>query len=204
MHTLNFELSFEVTNLTADAADSIESIYDAVFSTHGRTTVATLLVPGNSAADAASSAIAELRRVGVEALRLVDDLVTRAEIAERANVTTQAVGLWARGERNGSAQFPEPYVRAGSATLWLWGEVAEYLRSVGVAIDEGVEYPSRQDGLRIAALLAPEPTEARARIFTAVGLEVIATRSTIPLPSPRWPAAKYRATAVTQELAFRR
>lgn len=150
-----FELAFEVTPLTEDLEDAIDNHFDAVISTHGRTTKINLFVEGVDAVDAAGSAISTLRKLGIQVIRLMDDLVTRKEIAERACVTTQAVGLWARGERK-KIEFPEPYIRAGSATLWLWGEVAGYLRRVGAAIDGGIQFPTRADIQSIGGMLAPE------------------------------------------------
>ncbi|WP_147917225.1 hypothetical protein [Ruania zhangjianzhongii] len=154
MSTSNFEFTFEVAELNDTAVDAIELHYDCVESTHGRTTELTLLVPGMNATDAASEAINRILAAGVTVRRLVDDLVTRTEIAERADVTSQAVGLWARGERKRGVSFPEPYVYAGSVRLWLWGEVATYLRAAHVPIDEGVQYPGRAETLRIAGLIA--------------------------------------------------
>jgi len=148
-----FELAFEVADPSESALEQVEDAYDCVLSTHGRSALLTLLVPGESALAAARDAIAALSPAGITIERLVDDLVTRADIAARAEVTTQAVGLWVRGERNREVPFPEPYVYAGSVTLWLWGEVVDFLRTVGLSIDAGVHYPSRQETLRIAGLI---------------------------------------------------
>src|SRR5699024_557844 len=95
------ELSFEVANLTDAAERAIDEEFDAVVSVHGATTKVMILVPGSSAVNAAESVISTLNGVGLRVVRLMDDLVTRGEIAKRANVTTQAVGLWTRGQRNG-------------------------------------------------------------------------------------------------------
>lgn len=149
-----FELAFEVSPLTDDLEDSIDEQFDAVMATHGRTTKVTLLAEGTDAVDAAGSAVSILRQLGIQAIRLMDDLVTRAEIAERSGVTTQGVGLWVRGERN-RADFPEPFVRAGSARLWLWGEVVDYLRAIGHGVDGSLQFPTRQDIQVIAGMLAP-------------------------------------------------
>ena len=150
-----FELSFEVANLTDAAERAIDEEFDAVVSVHGATTKVMILVPGSSAVNAAESVISTLNGVGLRVVRLMDDLVTRGEIAKRANVTTQAVGLWTRGQRNGGVPFPEPYIRTGNATLWLWGEVATYLQDVGMELDGSVTYPTREEILTIAGMLAP-------------------------------------------------
>src|SRR5699024_3951072 len=123
----------EVSGLTDAREEALEDRFDVIVSSHGSTTKIAMLVPGRSAVDAAGSAVATLRRLGMCVIRLIDDLVTRREIADRVNVTTQAVGNWTRGDRNSAVPFPEPYVSAAGATLWLWGEVVDYLRTVGTS-----------------------------------------------------------------------
>ena len=53
------------------------------------------------------------------------DLVSLSQIAERLDVTREAVRLWATGElRKG---FPEPFTSAGQSLLWAWSEVFDWL-----------------------------------------------------------------------------
>lgn len=53
------------------------------------------------------------------------DLVSLSQIAERLDVTREAVRLWAIGERRKG--FPEPFTSAGQSLLWAWSEVFGWL-----------------------------------------------------------------------------
>lgn len=90
--------------------------------------------------------------------RVYSDLVTRAQIAERAGVTRQAVGLWIRGERHTDPAFPEPHVLGGGG-LWLWRDVDQWLAEVGLPHDE-VSYPTHLDIARVERTSAPAPALA--------------------------------------------
>ena len=124
-------------------------------------TSATLSAVGETCLAAASAAIERLRDLGAEPIRLIDDLVGRREIARRAGVTPQAVGLWIRGERHASSPFPPPFVDAGGG-LWLWGEVVPALAARGVTVDGDVQYPSRLDSQRIGGILSARQTAGSA------------------------------------------
>jgi hypothetical protein len=90
-----YELTFELDEITEAQKDRIYDAYDAVVAVHGRTTLVTRTASGATGVAAATSAVAELEALGVVVRRLYEDLVSRAQIAERAGVTPQAVGLWA-------------------------------------------------------------------------------------------------------------
>src|SRR5690625_3875196 len=124
-----YELAFESAPMSGALLDKLYDEFDAVVSKIDGTTRIDLIEHGHDGVSAARTAIRRLRGLGVKVLRPIDDLVSRTEIAERAGVTTQAVGLWARGERQGAA-FPKPYITAGSTRLWRWGEVVEFLGSI--------------------------------------------------------------------------
>lgn len=149
----DFELTFEVPTLTEAVEDAIAEALDAVIATHAYVTTVTVVVAASDCVEAAQEAIATLRQLGAPPARLVDDLVTRGQIAERAGVTRQAVGLWIRGERRTDLPFPKPFVLTGGG-LWLWGEVAEVLTARGDIEAEGVEYPTRREAQMIGGLLA--------------------------------------------------
>ena len=53
------------------------------------------------------------------------DLVYLSQIAERLDVTREAVRLWATGERR--QDFPAPFTSAGQSLLWAWSEVFDWL-----------------------------------------------------------------------------
>lgn len=55
-----------------------------------------------------------------------DHLVSLSEIAERSNLSRQAISLYVKGER--ASGFPHPAVKVTSKhPLWDWGEVADWL-----------------------------------------------------------------------------
>ena len=53
------------------------------------------------------------------------DLVSLSQIAERLDVTREAVRLWASGKRRDG--FPTPFTSAGQSLLWAWSEVFDWL-----------------------------------------------------------------------------
>jgi hypothetical protein len=64
-----------------------------------------------------------LRAVGVRC----DNMVTLLDIAKRAQVSREAVRLWAAGQR-GSGDFPKPVlVTTGGESLWDWEQVAPWI-----------------------------------------------------------------------------
>src|SRR5690349_9723560 len=67
--------------------------------------------------------VAGLRAVGLAC----DDMVTMAGIAQRADVTREAVRLWATGQR-GPGSFPEPeFTTPAGERIWDWSLVARWL-----------------------------------------------------------------------------
>lgn len=135
--------------------DAVADSLDAVIATHHGVVTVTVLITAPYCLAAARSAIDTLRRLGTPPRRLVDDLVTRSQIAERAGVTRQAVGQWIRGERHSGSAFPRPFVLAGGG-LWLWGEVLDALAARGIELDEGISYPTRRESQLIAGMLAAD------------------------------------------------
>lgn len=163
-----FELLFEIHPVTEDILDKVVEEVDAGHSTHGNTHLLTVWMEGNSAIVTAREAVTVLSRLGVVVVRLLEDLVTRQDIADRAKSTRQAVGQWIRGERRGSAErtFPEPYHTVGGG-VWLWSEVNTWLGQFGDADD--VAYPSRCDfPLVNASILETNMFEERNAYRTAV------------------------------------
>jgi hypothetical protein len=139
-----FELLFEIHPVTEEILDGVVEEIDSGHSTHGNTHLLTVWMDGHSALSAAREAVAALSRLGVVVVRLYEDLVTRQDIADRAQATRQAVGQWIRGERRVSAErpFPEPYNVVGGG-VWLWSEVNTWLAQFGDSDD--VMFPNRCD-----------------------------------------------------------
>lgn len=148
-----YELGFEVATMSSDVEDAVAEELGASVATHSGLTTVTLVVDGPSCLAAALVAADRLQTVGAPPLRLVDDLVSRGEIARRVGVTPQAVGNWIRGDRHPDSSFPTPYV-VSSTELWLWGEVRDALRKRGLDLDRGLRFPTRRDSQLIGGALA--------------------------------------------------
>jgi len=147
-----FELIFETAEISDDQESAIYAEFDAAISQHSGVTLVTVTAQGVSALDASLDAVARIRRLGVSPVRLYEDLVTRATIAERAGVTPQAVGHWIRGERHAAEPFPVPFnVAAGG--IWLWGDVNEWLRRTAPNLADTMSYPRQEDYLTVNAEL---------------------------------------------------
>jgi len=145
-----YELIFEAAPPTAEQLDSLYEHEDALVAAHGRAWFITISSNGTSALSAGKSAVGRLEALGIAIWRSYEDLVTRSEIARRAGVTAQAVGLWTRGQRRsiGAPDFPEPFNYAGGGVeLWLWGDVNTWLDPLGKADD--MSHPSRVDHILI-------------------------------------------------------
>jgi hypothetical protein len=141
----DFELTFEVDELPDDVLDAIDQEFDAVVSGHPGLTLITVLVPGVTALGAAKTAVKKLEHLpGVVVRRICEDLVNRRDIAERSNVSIQAVGQWIRGDRHKFNAFPQPFNFVGGG-VWLWPEVNDWLRRTEKEFDESVAFPCRND-----------------------------------------------------------
>jgi len=139
-----YELMFDVDALDDNATEKIYSTYDALVSSHSDGTTLTITAEGPAAATAAKRLISELDALGVTVRRLVEDLVSKADIAARCEATPQAVGQWIRGTRQRSTPFPPRFHRVLGG-VWLWGEVNDWLRRVEWPHDDSIEYPCRKD-----------------------------------------------------------
>ncbi|HUW78322.1 MAG TPA: helix-turn-helix domain-containing protein [Candidatus Nanopelagicaceae bacterium] len=160
MSANSYELSFEVAEMSEAVEDRACTRFDSVITVHGEVTTITLTAEGRTCLRAAIETISSLRAAGVEPIRLIDDLVSRSEIARRMGVTPQSVGQWIRGERHAESAFPAPYILADGG-LWLWGEVVEALDSRGVEIED-IGYPARRDIQEIGGVLAKNSSRAHA------------------------------------------
>lgn len=154
MSPTEFELIF-VTPDVAGPGDpriaQVERHLDVVVESHSGLTLATVTAEGIDAVAAALDAAAVLTACGLPPVRSYPDLVTRQDIADRAEVTRQAVGNWVRGERVQSDPFPTPTHLVGGG-VWMWGEVVAWLRRRGHEIDD-IEFPTIDDHARIDKVL---------------------------------------------------
>lgn len=148
-----YEMTFELPSLSDDVEDRVVETLDATVAEHLGVLTATVLVEAVDCATAARATIDALTAAGAPPVRLVDDLVSRSQIAERAAVSRQAVANWTAGARHVDSPFPSPFVLTGGG-LWLWGEVRNYLRRIGSPIDDPAEYPTRAEAQHIAGMIA--------------------------------------------------
>ena len=81
--------------------------------------------------EAIDSAINNVKAAGAIVDRVEPDyLVSLSEIAERAQLTRQAISNYARGKRG--TDFPHPIARVTTESpLWAWPEVAAWLEDHG-------------------------------------------------------------------------
>lgn len=158
MSTTDFEIAFLIPELT-DAFDprvtQVEDTMDIVVSSHSGVSVATVIATGSDAVAAGRAASATLSACGLPPKRTYPDLVSRQDIADRLDVSRQAVGNWVRGERHQSHSFPTP-VNMVAGGVWLWGDIADWLRRTGRDSDD-VAYPTLQDHARLDEYLAVVP-----------------------------------------------
>lgn len=172
-----YEWTFELADLSEDLEDALGAVDLDVFCAVevGIPTV-TVTTEGDSAVAAGRKAVRTLRGAGATVVRSLEDLVTRSEIARRADKTPQAVGNWLRGDRQTGVEPPRTYVQAG-VDLWLWSEVRGWLSALGVEVDSSINFPGRLDHWRINADLVPDElsgrgTNAAGWSFLAVGVDV--------------------------------
>jgi transcriptional regulator with XRE-family HTH domain len=176
-----YELIFQTEPLTETVMDAIEAEFDALISGHGTSYMVTVSAEGRDAVTAADSALLHLRNLGAHPYRLVEDLVSRSEIARRVGVAPQAVGQWIRGERRAEQPFPEVF-NAVAGGVWLWADVVDWLEHVnvpGVDLDEAVAHPHREDYWAVNHRLVAEHSDVE-RARTIGGL-VAAVSSSSPV-----------------------
>lgn len=162
-----YELTFDVDDLSDDTIDKIYDRFDAVVGSHADVTFLTLTAEGPTAVVAAKRAVEELEsELAVVIGRVVEDLVSRVDIATRSESTPQAVGQWIRGDRHRGFPFPQRYSLVAGG-VWLWGEVNEWLRRVQKKHDESMLFPRREDHDEINAWLKDRRTQHQVSQVTA-------------------------------------
>lgn len=184
-HMPEYELIFEVDEPTEEQVNRLYDTVDAIFARHGRTNLVTITSDGASALPAALRATEQLESLGFSVHRLYEDFVTRSEIAERAGVTPQAVGLWIRGERvtDTENQFPEPYnYAARSQTFWLWSDVNIWLRSI--AKNDDMCHPSRIDYVLVNSWLCSRVSSPEFTHYDKVNPVFVSTTVGYPRVGP--------------------
>lgn len=102
---------------------------DAVFGQEDAVSIAEFDREAPTLADAIASAVIEVERAGLAAVRVLDtDLVTLDDIGTRIKQSRESVGRYATGER-GPGGVPPPVNPAREGTVFYrWSEVAPWVR----------------------------------------------------------------------------
>jgi hypothetical protein len=131
-----YELSFVTTPINEEVEDLLlERGY--FLERHGRLTLVSVDGQGRDGYRVARDEAAKLEELGVRIERLDLDLVTKSQIADRAEVSKQAVQGW-----TSKATFPKPHT-AVNGPLWAWSDVVPWLREVRAY--DGPSAPSVRD-----------------------------------------------------------
>jgi len=138
--TVLFEMTFHVQAVPNALVDELIDEFDATAGTdHTGHDFVTVVGKGRTFEDAARAAVTELQVKGLCIIRLVPDLVTRSEIAERLGVTRQAVQHWVTGSRRRT--FPKAVNPVGGG-VWSWHDVHEWAVAQGHCDREDLAFPT--------------------------------------------------------------
>lgn len=148
----SYEFTIVATGLPIDNDDWLDRFYDvgcddALVGLKRGLFVLDFDREAGSLIEAVESACADVRRAGATIVRIEPDpLVSASDIAERAQITRQAVSLYVSGERGEG--FPTPVACiSGSRPLWKWSEVAAWLHAAGKMDQSVVEIAQLFDRL---------------------------------------------------------
>lgn len=129
----NYEFTLRLNREVTE--DEIEALHaagcaDAGVETGPQGTVIEFDREAPSLAVAITSAVRDVEKIhGLRAVGLAcEELVTLLDIAQRVDMSREAVRLWATGQR-GPGDFPAPVLTTtGGERLWDWREVSRWLR----------------------------------------------------------------------------
>ncbi|MBY0284982.1 MAG: hypothetical protein K2W81_13610 [Sphingomonas sp.] len=170
----SYEFTIVATGLPIDNDDWLDRFYeagcdDALVGLQRGLFVLEFDREANTLIEAVESAHADVRRAGATIVRIEpDSLVSASDIAERAEVSRQAVSLYVNGERGEG--FPTPVACvSGLRPLWKWSEVAAWLHAAGKIDHSIVEMAQLLDRLNAEAHSDNRP--ARAEVLAPVVVE---------------------------------
>lgn len=140
-----YEITFIIGPVSEQAADKLLDDFDCIVgTTHFGEDFITMTSTGSDGLNAARGACEALSANGVHVRRAQPDLLTRSEVADRLDLTPQAVGNYVRGERL-VGTWPTPYHEVAGG-VWLWGDLVAWSRSVRKEDPaHGLEFLSRAD-----------------------------------------------------------
>lgn len=127
----NYEFSVHVTGLNIENKPQLRQLKNDTITIVPFASDGLITLGIEMAAESPESAFNEFKSFlnkyanNIKIKRVDLDLVSLSQIAERLDVTREAVRLWATGERR--QDFPEPFTSAGQSLLWAWSEVFDWL-----------------------------------------------------------------------------
>lgn len=127
----NYEFSVQVTGLDIKNESQLKQLKNDPITIVPFASNGLIMLSVEIAAESPESAFSAFKSFlneyasDIKIKRVDLDLVSLSQIAERLDVTREAVRLWAIGERRKG--FPEPFASAGQSLLWAWSEVFDWL-----------------------------------------------------------------------------
>ncbi|MDP1712056.1 MAG: hypothetical protein Q8K86_06330 [Candidatus Nanopelagicaceae bacterium] len=127
----NYEFSVQVTGLDIENKSQLKQLKNDTITVVPFASDGLIMLGIELAAESPESAFIEFKSFlnkcasNIKIKRVDLDLVSLSQIAERLNVTREAVRLWATGERR--QDFPAPFTSAGQSLLWAWSDVFDWL-----------------------------------------------------------------------------
>lgn len=127
----NYEFSVHVTGLDIENKPQLNQLKSDTITVVPFASDGLIMLGIGLAAESPESAFNEFKSFlnkyanNIKIKRVDLDLVSLSQIAERLDVTREAVRLWATGERR--QDFPIPFTSAGQSLLWAWSEVFDWL-----------------------------------------------------------------------------
>ncbi|GLY32152.1 hypothetical protein [Kineosporia sp. NBRC 101731] len=142
-----YELAFLVDPLSERQESLVLDHFDAVPRIFAGGCELALAAEGPSVLAAVQGVVLDLDRQDIRVHRLVEDLVTRSAIAERAGVAPGTVDEWTREMRE-RVGFPLPFT-ASAGGLWLWGPVNRWLGTLAPDLSDGFTHPEISDHVEV-------------------------------------------------------
>ena len=127
----SFEFSVQVTGLDIENESQLGLLMSSSMTIVPYISDRLIMLGIEMIAESPESAVDEFKSFigenvnGIKIKRIDLDLVSLSQIAERLDVSREAVRLWAAGQRRKS--FPEPFTSAGQSLLWAWSDVFNWL-----------------------------------------------------------------------------
>lgn len=111
----------------------------------GRLHRAFVEVDADGIEDAVRQGADVLYKHGAHPRRLHLDIVTKADIAERAEVSKPTVARWVSERSTVTRQFPEEHTYGPTGPMWAWGDVNSWLRRNSKEVFDGAHTLNRRE-----------------------------------------------------------